>query len=100
MEAAAGLHAGFLFASWASPRFRVPKRAAYSRTACRVRHQCERCIRDNFVKPLAGGDNRATMTRMPQLQPLPVFINEAAGADRGLICGYELTTTEKPREIS
>jgi zinc transporter len=37
---------------------------------------------------------------MPQLQPLPVFINEAAGADRGLICGYQLAATEKPREIS
>jgi zinc transporter len=37
---------------------------------------------------------------MSQLQPLPVFINEAAGADRGLICGYQLFATGKPREIS
>lgn len=27
---------------------------------------------------------------MPQLQPMPLFLNEPAGADRGLICGYQL----------
>jgi zinc transporter len=37
---------------------------------------------------------------MSQLQPLPAFINEVAGADRGLICGYQLEATKKPREIS
>jgi len=28
------------------------------------------------------------------------FINEVAGADRGLICAYQLSATKKPREIS
>lgn len=37
---------------------------------------------------------------MSQLQPLPVFISEGSGADRGLICGYQLETGKKPREIS
>jgi zinc transporter len=37
---------------------------------------------------------------MSQLQPLPTFINESAGADRGLICGYQLAATKKPREIT
>lgn len=27
---------------------------------------------------------------MSQLQPMPLFLNESAGADRGLICGYQL----------
>lgn len=37
---------------------------------------------------------------MSQLQPLPTFINEASGSDRGLICGYQLAATKKPREIT
>ncbi|HVF18168.1 MAG TPA: hypothetical protein VNA21_14705, partial [Steroidobacteraceae bacterium] len=37
---------------------------------------------------------------MSQLLPLPAFINEVVGADRGLICGYQLEATKKPREIA
>jgi zinc transporter len=37
---------------------------------------------------------------MTQLQPMPVFLNEPGGADRGLICGYELAPGAAPREIS
>jgi len=37
---------------------------------------------------------------MAQLQPMPVFLNEPGGADRGLICGYELTPGAVPAEIS
>jgi zinc transporter len=37
---------------------------------------------------------------MVPLQPIPAFINETAGADRGLICGFQLAPGQKPREIS
>lgn len=37
---------------------------------------------------------------MPPLQPIPAFINETSGADRGLICGFQLAEGEKPREIA
>jgi zinc transporter len=37
---------------------------------------------------------------MAQLRPMPVFLNEPGGADRGLICGYELASGQAPREIS
>lgn len=37
---------------------------------------------------------------MAQLQPIPVFLNETAGADRGLICGYQFSGAGKVREIS
>lgn len=36
---------------------------------------------------------------MSTLQPIPAFINETAGADRGLICGFQIAEGEKPREI-
>jgi zinc transporter len=37
---------------------------------------------------------------MAELEPMPVFLNETLGADRGLICGYQLRTASAPREIS
>lgn len=37
---------------------------------------------------------------MPQLQPMPLFLNEAAGADRGLICGYQLQSSGPAREVT
>lgn len=37
---------------------------------------------------------------MPQLQPMPLFINETAGADRGLICGYQLQPHGPAREVT
>jgi zinc transporter len=37
---------------------------------------------------------------MPELQPIPLFLNEAAGADRGLICGYQLQPTGPAREVT
>src|SRR5262245_39813388 len=36
---------------------------------------------------------------MSQLQPMPLFINETAGADRGLICGYQLQSQGSAREV-
>jgi zinc transporter len=36
---------------------------------------------------------------MPQLQPMPLFLNETAGADRGLICGYQLQSQGPAREV-
>ena len=36
---------------------------------------------------------------MTPLQSIPAFINEAVGADRGLICGFQLAAGAKPREI-
>ena len=36
---------------------------------------------------------------MPQLQPMPLFLNEPAGADRGLICGYQLQSQGPAREV-
>lgn len=37
---------------------------------------------------------------MPQLQPMPLFLNETAGADRGLICGYQLQSQGPAREVT
>ena len=37
---------------------------------------------------------------MPQLQPMPLFLNESAGADRGLICGYQLQPHGPAREVT
>jgi zinc transporter len=37
---------------------------------------------------------------MPQLQPMPLFLNETAGADRGLICGYQLQAEGPAREVT
>ena len=37
---------------------------------------------------------------MPQLQPMPLFLNEGAGADRGLICGYRLEPHGPAREVT
>src|ERR1700754_430789 len=37
---------------------------------------------------------------MPQLQPMPLFLNETVGADRGLICGYQLQPQGPAREVS
>jgi zinc transporter len=37
---------------------------------------------------------------MPQLQPMPLFLNEPAGADRGLICGYQLQARGPAREVN
>jgi zinc transporter len=37
---------------------------------------------------------------MPQLQPMPLFLNESAGADRGLICGYQLQADGPSREVN
>ena len=37
--------------------------------------------------------------RMQHLQPIPVFLHETSGADRGLICGYEIERGASPREI-
>jgi len=37
---------------------------------------------------------------MPQLQPMPLFLNETAGADRGLICGYQLQPDGPAREVN
>lgn len=37
---------------------------------------------------------------MAPLQSIPAFINETAGADRGLICGFQLAKGAKPREIA
>lgn len=37
---------------------------------------------------------------MPQLQPMPLFLNETAGADRGLICGYQLQSSGPAREVT
>lgn len=34
------------------------------------------------------------------LQSIPAFINETAGADRGLICGFQFADGAKPREIA
>ena len=36
---------------------------------------------------------------MTQLQGLPGFINADSGADRGLICGYQLAPGAPPREL-
>src|SRR5215510_13236777 len=36
---------------------------------------------------------------MTSLQPMPTFISETAGADRGLICGFQLSPGARPREI-
>jgi zinc transporter len=36
---------------------------------------------------------------MAQLQPLPGFIHDDLGADRGLICGYQLVPGARPREL-
>ncbi len=37
---------------------------------------------------------------MPQLQPMPLFLNEPVGAARGLICGYQLQPRGPAREVS
>jgi zinc transporter len=37
---------------------------------------------------------------MSQLQPLPGFIHDDQGADRGLICGYQLARGVRPLELS
>jgi zinc transporter len=37
---------------------------------------------------------------MAQLQPLPGFIHDDMGADRGLICGYQLAPGVRPRELA
>jgi Mg2+ and Co2+ transporter CorA len=37
---------------------------------------------------------------MPQLQPMPLFLNESVGADRGLICGYQLQEQGPAREVT
>jgi zinc transporter len=37
---------------------------------------------------------------MTQLQPMPLFLNETAGADRGLICGYQLQSQGPAREVT
>jgi len=37
---------------------------------------------------------------MPQLQPLPGFIHDELGADRGLICGYQLAAGTRPLELA
>src|SRR5262245_7376522 len=37
---------------------------------------------------------------MSQLQPMPLFLNETAGADRGLICGYQLQPSGPAREVN
>jgi zinc transporter len=37
---------------------------------------------------------------MSQLQPMPLFLNETAGADRGLICGYQLQPRGPAREVT
>jgi zinc transporter len=37
---------------------------------------------------------------MPQLQPMPLFLNETVGADRGLICGYQLQAQGPAREVT
>ncbi len=37
---------------------------------------------------------------MSQLQPMPLFLNEGAGADRGLICGYQLQSNGPAREVT
>ena len=34
------------------------------------------------------------------VRPIPAFLTEGAGADRGLICGYRLLEGEAPREIT
>jgi zinc transporter len=34
------------------------------------------------------------------LQPIPAFINESSGADRGLICGFQIAGDGQPRELS
>lgn len=34
------------------------------------------------------------------LKSIPAYINEAAGADRGLICGFQFAAGAKPQEIS
>jgi zinc transporter len=47
---------------------------------------------------LTAADNSGS--RMAQLQPMPVFLNETSGADRGLICGYQLLPSGASREIA
>jgi zinc transporter len=37
---------------------------------------------------------------MSQLHPMPLFLNETAGADRGLICGYQLRGARAVREVT
>ncbi len=37
---------------------------------------------------------------MASARPIPAFISEAAGADRGLICGFQLVHGARPREIA
>ncbi len=37
---------------------------------------------------------------MPTLQPMPLFLNETVGADRGLICGYQLQPRGPAREVT
>lgn len=37
---------------------------------------------------------------MSQLQPMPLFLNETVGADRGLICGYQLQEQGPAREVT
>src|SRR5262245_38074504 len=36
---------------------------------------------------------------MTSPQPMPTFISETAGADRGLICGFQMLPGARPREI-
>jgi zinc transporter len=37
---------------------------------------------------------------MRQMQSIPLFLNEGAGADRGLICGYSLQSHGPAREVT
>lgn len=37
---------------------------------------------------------------MAQLQPLPGYIHDDMGADRGLICGYQLSSGARPHELA
>lgn len=53
---------------------------------------------DSHRQPVST--NKQTNTNMVSLRPLPAFINETVGADRGLICGFQLAAGERPREIA
>ncbi len=42
---------------------------------------------------------KRTPERFVSQHSIPAFINEAVGADRGLICGFQLMRGQRPREI-
>ena len=49
------------------------------------------CATSKNCKTIAGPRAYGELTRLnATVEPMPLFLNESAGADRGLICGYQL----------